>query len=292
MVPVTSASETQDAAENRRARLFALIAVGEVGVIAALFLLDRLLHRARARLRLRAQHPRHPARRLLRRHHRHRPDHAAHRRRVRPLGRLRRRPLRRGLRQADDRHRPACPDRAPGRPRHRRARRSRQRPRRGAPAHSGLHPDARHALHRPRPDPGRDQRRARSIRCRPRWAPSAWQTLSSASAGASSSSSSPRSSPTSSSAGPSSGATCTRPAATPRSPASSASTPTATRSAPSSWWALAAIAGMFVMADLASGTTSIGSGWELSVIAGVVVGGSAFSAARARSRGAWSPSVV
>ena len=36
---------------------------------------------------------------------------------------------------------------------------------------------------------------------------------------------------------------------------------------------LAAIAGMFVMADLASGTTSIGSGWELTVIAGVVVGG-------------------
>ncbi len=36
---------------------------------------------------------------------------------------------------------------------------------------------------------------------------------------------------------------------------------------------LAAIAGMFVMADLASGTTSIGSGWELAVIAGVVVGG-------------------
>jgi ribose transport system permease protein len=36
---------------------------------------------------------------------------------------------------------------------------------------------------------------------------------------------------------------------------------------------LAATAGMFVMADLASGTTSIGSGWELSVIAGVVVGG-------------------
>jgi len=37
--------------------------------------------------------------------------------------------------------------------------------------------------------------------------------------------------------------------------------------------ALAAIAGMFVMADLQSGTTSIGSGWELVVIAGVVVGG-------------------
>lgn len=36
---------------------------------------------------------------------------------------------------------------------------------------------------------------------------------------------------------------------------------------------LAAIAGQFVMADLASGTTSIGSGWELTVIAGVVVGG-------------------
>lgn len=36
---------------------------------------------------------------------------------------------------------------------------------------------------------------------------------------------------------------------------------------------LAAIAGMFVMADLQSGTTSIGSGWELIVIAGVVVGG-------------------
>lgn len=36
---------------------------------------------------------------------------------------------------------------------------------------------------------------------------------------------------------------------------------------------LAGIAGMFVMADLASGTTSIGSGWELAVIAGVVVGG-------------------
>jgi ribose transport system permease protein len=30
---------------------------------------------------------------------------------------------------------------------------------------------------------------------------------------------------------------------------------------------------MFVMADLQSGTTSIGSGWELTVIAGVVVGG-------------------
>ncbi|TPI64983.1 ABC transporter permease [Mesorhizobium sp. B3-1-3] len=37
--------------------------------------------------------------------------------------------------------------------------------------------------------------------------------------------------------------------------------------------ALAAIAGMFVMADLGSGGTSIGSGWELTVIAGVVVGG-------------------
>jgi len=37
--------------------------------------------------------------------------------------------------------------------------------------------------------------------------------------------------------------------------------------------ALAAIAGIFVMADLQSGTTSIGSGWELVVIAGVVVGG-------------------
>ena len=36
---------------------------------------------------------------------------------------------------------------------------------------------------------------------------------------------------------------------------------------------LSAIAGMFVMADLSSGTTSIGSGWELTVIAGVVVGG-------------------
>lgn len=37
--------------------------------------------------------------------------------------------------------------------------------------------------------------------------------------------------------------------------------------------ALAAVAGMFVMADLGSGGTSIGSGWELTVIAGVVVGG-------------------
>jgi ribose transport system permease protein len=36
---------------------------------------------------------------------------------------------------------------------------------------------------------------------------------------------------------------------------------------------MSAIAGMFVMADLASGTTSIGNGWELAVIAGVVVGG-------------------
>lgn len=36
---------------------------------------------------------------------------------------------------------------------------------------------------------------------------------------------------------------------------------------------LAAVAGMFVMADLQSGTTSIGTGWELTVIAGVVVGG-------------------
>lgn len=37
--------------------------------------------------------------------------------------------------------------------------------------------------------------------------------------------------------------------------------------------ALSAIAGMFVMADLASATTGIGTGWELAVIAGVVVGG-------------------
>ena len=37
--------------------------------------------------------------------------------------------------------------------------------------------------------------------------------------------------------------------------------------------ALAAVAGMFVMGNLASGSTSIGSGWELTVIAGVVVGG-------------------
>ena len=37
--------------------------------------------------------------------------------------------------------------------------------------------------------------------------------------------------------------------------------------------AMSGVAGMFVMADLASGTTSIGSGWELIVIAGVVVGG-------------------
>ena len=36
---------------------------------------------------------------------------------------------------------------------------------------------------------------------------------------------------------------------------------------------LAGVAGQFVMADLASATTSIGSGWELTVIAGVVVGG-------------------
>lgn len=36
---------------------------------------------------------------------------------------------------------------------------------------------------------------------------------------------------------------------------------------------LAAIGGMFVMASLATGATSIGSGWELTVIAGVVVGG-------------------
>ena len=37
--------------------------------------------------------------------------------------------------------------------------------------------------------------------------------------------------------------------------------------------ALATLAGIFVMADLASGTPSIGQGWELNVIAGVVVGG-------------------
>ncbi len=36
---------------------------------------------------------------------------------------------------------------------------------------------------------------------------------------------------------------------------------------------LAAAAGMFVMGDLGSGSTSIGQGWELLVIAGVVVGG-------------------
>lgn len=37
--------------------------------------------------------------------------------------------------------------------------------------------------------------------------------------------------------------------------------------------ALSAVAGIFVMMDLQSATTSIGSGWELQVIAGVVVGG-------------------
>ncbi len=36
---------------------------------------------------------------------------------------------------------------------------------------------------------------------------------------------------------------------------------------------LSALAGMLVMASLASATTSIGQGWELTVIAGVVVGG-------------------
>lgn len=36
---------------------------------------------------------------------------------------------------------------------------------------------------------------------------------------------------------------------------------------------LAAVAGMFVMADMSTATTTIGSGWELVVIAGVVVGG-------------------
>jgi ribose transport system permease protein len=36
---------------------------------------------------------------------------------------------------------------------------------------------------------------------------------------------------------------------------------------------LAALAGMLVMGSLASGSTSIGSGWELIVIAGVVIGG-------------------
>jgi ribose transport system permease protein len=36
---------------------------------------------------------------------------------------------------------------------------------------------------------------------------------------------------------------------------------------------LAAIAGMLVMGSLASATTDIGTGWELTVIAGVVVGG-------------------
>lgn len=37
--------------------------------------------------------------------------------------------------------------------------------------------------------------------------------------------------------------------------------------------ALAAVAGMFVMADMSTATTTVGSGWELVVIAGVVVGG-------------------
>ena len=153
-------------------------------------------------------------------------------------------------------------------------RRPRQRPRRGPPAHPGLHPDPRHALHRPGPDPGRHQRRAglpaaplgRRLRHGRPW--------SSASAGASSSSSSPRSSPTSSSAAPSSAATCTPPAATPRSRASSASTPTATRSAPSS-------------SSACSPRSPACSSWPISpaapprsatagssaVIAGVVVGG-------------------
>ena len=37
--------------------------------------------------------------------------------------------------------------------------------------------------------------------------------------------------------------------------------------------ALAAVAGMLVLADGASGTPAIGTGWELTVIAGVVIGG-------------------
>jgi ribose transport system permease protein len=36
---------------------------------------------------------------------------------------------------------------------------------------------------------------------------------------------------------------------------------------------LASVAGMLVLADGASGTPSIGQGWELTVIAGVVIGG-------------------
>jgi|TARA_B110000211_G_scaffold136021_1_gene155762 ribose transport system permease protein len=36
---------------------------------------------------------------------------------------------------------------------------------------------------------------------------------------------------------------------------------------------LSAVAGMFLMADLSTATTTIGSGWELVVIAGVVIGG-------------------
>ena len=99
-------------------------------------------------------------------------------------------------------------------------------------------------------------------------------TWSSDSAGALPSSSSPPSSPISSCGAPCSAATCMPPAAIRKWRASSASTPTLYKiGAFIVVGALAAIAGMFVMADLGSGTTSIGSGWELTVIAGVVVGG-------------------
>ena len=209
------------------ARALNLFAVSEVGVLCALVLVDRALLRARAGVRLRAQRPRHPHRRLLRRHHRDRPDDPPGLRRVRSLGRLGRGPCGRRRREADDGARAPGSAGDPRRRARRRVGRPRQRPCGRAASHPRLHPDTRDALHRPGPDPGRHQRLPRSTRCRP-----SVGDIGSAQVALRprlelrllhSRSPWPR---TSCCGGPCSGATCTRPAATRRWRASSASTPT------------------------------------------------------------------
>ena len=158
MEGVAAGNRGAEAYQPFRDRVVRLFAVGEVGVLAALVVIVALLLRPRAGVPVGPQHPRDPHRRFLHRHHRHRPDDPARLRRVRPVGRLGRGPERRGQRQADDCRRPAGSDRDRRRHAGRGERRPRQRPRRRQAEDPGLHPDPRHAVHRPGPDPARHQR--------------------------------------------------------------------------------------------------------------------------------------
>ena len=125
---------------------------------ALVILVIALLLSASAGLPVGPQHPRHPERRVVRRHHRHRPDHAAGRA-ASSTCRSARSPGLSAVVAAKLMTAAALPVPVAilGGMLVGAADRSRQRPDRRQAPHSGLHPDARHAVHRPGPDPGGHQ---------------------------------------------------------------------------------------------------------------------------------------